>query len=122
MKPFLLMEARSSDGPAGMVFDAVFNTPDVGANAPLAPVVEPPSEPLVEPPSDPVGPPKEEVRLDIEQQPQKMRNVSQPEFPKVEVEPSVAATAAPTKLVKEEPAAPQTPIPPVLTIVQVSSV
>ena len=44
------MEARSSDGPAGMVFDAVFNTPDVGA----APV---------EPPCQPVEPPKQEVYM-----------------------------------------------------------
>ena len=44
------MEARSSDGPAGMVFDAVFNTPDVGA----APV---------EPPCRPVEPPKQEVYM-----------------------------------------------------------
>ena len=41
------MKARSSDGPAGMVFDAVFNTPDVGS----APVVDPP----------PAEPPKQEV-------------------------------------------------------------
>ena len=40
------MKARSSDGPAGMVFDAVFNTPDVGS----APVVDPP----------PAEPPKQE--------------------------------------------------------------
>jgi len=90
------MKARSSDGPAGMVFDAVFNTPDVGAAPPLAPVVESPS--------NPVEPPKEE-----------------PEFPKVEVEPSVAATATSTEPVKKEPAAPQTPIPPVPTIVQEES-
>ena len=41
------MKARSSDGPAGMVFDAVFNTPDVGS----APDVDPP----------PAEPPKQEV-------------------------------------------------------------
>ena len=46
-----VMKARSSDGPAGMVFDAVFNTPDVGA-APLFPP---------ETPSQPVEPPKQEV-------------------------------------------------------------
>ena len=47
-----------------------------------------------------------------------MRNVSQLELPKVDVEPSVAA--APAEPVKEEESAPQTPIPPILTLVQVS--
>ena len=47
----LLIKARSSDGPAGMVFDAVFNTPDVGA---AAAVPETPCEP-VEPPNQEVS-------------------------------------------------------------------
>ena len=44
----LFVKARSSDGPAGMVFDAVFNTPDVGS----APAVDDPP---------PAEPPKQEV-------------------------------------------------------------
>ena len=119
------MQARSSDGPAGMVFDAVFNTPDVGAAAPApAPaaaaaaavvVVEPPCEPAVEPPN-------KEVRLmSSPHRIGQMRNLMQPELPKVDIEPSVAAAAA--EPVKEEPAAaPQTPIPPNVTLVQVSQV
>ena len=47
------MKARSSEGPAGMVFDAVFNTPDVGSAA--AVVADPPPQPPVE------DPPKQEV-------------------------------------------------------------
>ena len=39
------MKARSSEGPAGMVFDAVFNTPDVGSAAAVAqPVEDPPKQ------------------------------------------------------------------------------
>ena len=45
------MKARSSDGPAGMVFDAVFNTPDVGSAAVAVPAT----------PCEPVEPPNQEV-------------------------------------------------------------
>merc|ERR1712037_482823 len=87
------MKARSSDGPAGMVFDAVFNTPDVGA------------APVVEPPCQPVEPPKKE-----------------PDLPKVDVEPSVVVAeesspvaAAAAEPISEEPA-PVTPVPPVSVV------
>ena len=38
------MKARSSEGPAGMVFDAVFNTPDVGSAAAVVVAVPPPQQ------------------------------------------------------------------------------
>merc|ERR1712083_834746 len=92
------LKARSSEGPAGMVFDAVFNTPDVGSAAVVVP--DPPPQPVEDPPKQ------------------------EPDLPKVDVEPSVAvfeesspdAVADP---VKEEPA-PSTPVPPV-TVVQEGS-
>ena len=47
------MKARSSEGPAGMVFDAVFNTPDVGSAA--AAVADPPPQPVEDPPKQEVS-------------------------------------------------------------------
>ena len=47
------MKARSSEGPAGMVFDAVFNTPDVGSAA--AVVADPPPQPVKDPPKQEVS-------------------------------------------------------------------
>ena len=47
------MKARSSEGPAGMVFDAVFNTPDVGSAA--AVVADPPPQPVEDPPKQEVS-------------------------------------------------------------------
>ena len=68
------MEARSSDGPAGMVFDAVFNTPDVNTNSPDVGAAAPAAP--VEPPVPPVEPSKEEVSLTIEQPPQRIGQIS----------------------------------------------
>ena len=104
------MKARSSDGPAGMVFDAVFNTPDVGAAA-LVP----------ETPRQPVEPPKQEVGSSSSIKSAKFP--AQPDLPKVDVESNVAVVeesslADATEPVKEEPA-PATPVPPVVTVVQV---
>ena len=67
------MEARSSDGPAGMVFDAVFNTPDVNTNSPDVGTAAPAH---VEPPVPPVEPSKEEVSLNIEQLLQRIGQIS----------------------------------------------
>ena len=47
------MKARSSEGPAGMVFDAVFNTPDVGSAAVV--VADPPPQPVEDPPKQEVS-------------------------------------------------------------------
>jgi len=88
----MAMKARSSDGPAGMVFDAVFNTPDVGS----APVVDPP----------PAEPPKQEP-------------AAEEKIPKVDVEPKVVVVEeieSSPAVEKEEPP-PATPVPP-LTLVQ----
>ena len=106
------MKARSSDGPAGMVFDAVFNTPDVGA---VPALVAP------ETPRQPVEPPKQEVGSSSSIKSAKFP--AQPDLPKVDVEPNVAVVeesslADSTEPVKEEPA-PATPVPPVVTVVQV---
>merc|ERR1711879_749923 len=89
------LKARSSEGPAGMVFDAVFNTPDVGSAA-AAVVAGPPPQPVEEPPKQ------------------------EPNLPKVDVDPSVAVVeeSSPDAVadpVKEEPA-PSTPVPPVTVV------
>merc|ERR1719150_164587 len=89
----MAMKARSSDGPAGMVFDAVFNTPDVGS----APVVNPP----------PAEPPKQE------------EPAAEEKIPKVDVESKVAVieeVESSPSVEKEEPP-PTTSVPP-LTLVQ----
>ena len=49
------MKARSSEGPAGMVFDAVFNTPDVGSAAAAVVVADPPPQPVEDPPKQEVS-------------------------------------------------------------------
>ena len=53
IREFFPMKARSSEGPAGMVFDAVFNTPDVGSAAVV--VADPPPQPVEDPPKQEVS-------------------------------------------------------------------